>query len=77
MAAYLQTHSVIWGRKENQGHSGRAVFLRRQNFEETCNSFSHVLLVKPIEKSTLAARQSDKISVLAGLIVTLKNLGLY
>ena len=38
--------------------------------------FPYVLVVKSVKKSTLAARQSDRISILAGLIVTLKNLGL-
>ena len=80
MAALLpdsQCHLRL--KKENQSHSGRSCvsFAKAKLCRNLQQLFPYVLLVKPMEKSTLAARQSDKISILAGVIVTLKNLGLY
>lgn len=79
MAALLpDSQCHLSSEKENQDHSGRSCvsFAKAKLCRNLRQRFSYVLLVKPIGKSTLAARQSDKISILAGLIVTLKNLGL-
>lgn len=77
---HFQTHGVIQGRKRKTTcHSGRAcVALAKAKLSGNPQQHSaSVLLLRAVMKSTVAARQSGEMSILAGLTVTLKNLGFY